>query len=172
MRASRTPELSFGFLLMANCPTNRLTAELNWLHNWKEVKYWFYFGCKWSYSEPFVDFRWGPKFARHLKVFGWRCWSLATRRSGEWEHLDDSVLYLKESWTAASQSSMRWSHGGKRGSLYPSETFLVYSTVELHEKISLLSVLLLEKQLRLMLVYSSPFGWDYTIVFCSASCSF
>lgn len=35
----------------------------------------------------------------------------------------------------------------KRGSLYSSETFLVFSTVELHEKVSLLSVLLMEKQL-------------------------
>lgn len=35
----------------------------------------------------------------------------------------------------------------KRGGLYSSETFLVFSTVELHEKISLLSVLLVQKQL-------------------------
>ena len=35
----------------------------------------------------------------------------------------------------------------KRGNLYSSETFLVFSTVELHDKISLLAVLLVEKQL-------------------------
>lgn len=65
----------------------------------------------------------------------------------------------------------------KRGSLYSSATFPVFSTVELHEKISLLPVLLVEKQLGHGVladawVQQSLGACDYTIASCPASCSF